>query len=176
RCARPAGWRASAGHPAPERAGACGLLPDTFRLRSSRHGGCGAGKAEDPAGLDGNGFRPARHHQLCRGCGPCALRYRRSPGRRGRSSYQFQAVGLGACRQKECAAMRLSHTRLGLPILAALLAAVLLFAAGLMMARYEDQLYSAQQVKDITEQARILAASVTAAIAFDDPNAAREYV
>ena len=72
--------------------------------------------------------------------------------------------------------MKLSHTRLGLPILGALLAAVLLFAAGLMMARYEDQLYSAQQVKDITEQARILAASVTAAIAFDDRNAAREYV
>jgi signal transduction histidine kinase len=72
--------------------------------------------------------------------------------------------------------MKLSRTRLGLPTLAALLAAVLLLAAGLMMARYEDQLYSAQQAKDVTEQARILAASVTAAIAFDDRNAAREYV
>ena len=72
--------------------------------------------------------------------------------------------------------MKLTHARFGLPILAALLAAVLLFAAGLMMARYEDQLYSAQQVKDITEQARILAASVTAAIAFDDRAAAQEYV
>jgi signal transduction histidine kinase len=72
--------------------------------------------------------------------------------------------------------MNLSRTRFGLPILAALLAAVLLFAAGLMMARYEDQLYSAQQLKDVSEQARILAASVTAAIAFDDRSAAQEYI
>src|SRR5580698_4551184 len=72
--------------------------------------------------------------------------------------------------------MNLSRTRFGLPVLAALLAAVLLFAAGLMMARYEDQLYSAQQLKDVSEQARILAASVTAAIAFDDQGAAQEYI
>ncbi len=45
-----------------------------------------------------------------------------------------------------------------------------------MMARYEDQLYSAQQLKDVSEQARILAASVTAAIAFDDRSAAQEYI
>jgi signal transduction histidine kinase len=72
--------------------------------------------------------------------------------------------------------MKLFRTRIGFPIFAALLAAAVLLTAGLFMARYEDQLYSAQQVKDVTEQARILAASVTAAIAFDDRAAAQEYV
>ena len=72
--------------------------------------------------------------------------------------------------------MILPRTRFGLSILAALLTAGLLVAAGLLMARYEDQIYSAQQLKDVTEQARILAASVAAAVAFDDRNAAQEYV
>ncbi|HXS05423.1 MAG TPA: ATP-binding protein [Rhizomicrobium sp.] len=72
--------------------------------------------------------------------------------------------------------MILTRTRFGLSILAALLTAGLLVAAGLLMARYEDQLYGAQQLKDITEQARILAASVAAAVTFDDRNAAQEYV
>jgi signal transduction histidine kinase len=44
------------------------------------------------------------------------------------------------------------------------------------MAAYEEQLYSAQQVKSVREQAQILAASVTAAIVFDDRKAAQEYV
>ena len=61
-------------------------------------------------------------------------------------------------------------------VIGALAAAAVLLAAGVLMAVYQEQLYSAQQVKDITEQARILAASVTAAIAFDDRNAAGEYV
>ena len=72
--------------------------------------------------------------------------------------------------------MMLFRARIGLPVIAALLAAAALLTAGLFMARYEDQLYSTQQVKDVTEQARILAASVTAAIAFDDRAAAQEYV
>ncbi len=62
------------------------------------------------------------------------------------------------------------------PILAALLAAVLLVAMGVMMARYEDRLYTDQQERDVGEQAQILAASVTAAIQFDDAGAAQEYV
>ncbi|HEY5347362.1 MAG TPA: CHASE sensor domain-containing protein [Rhizomicrobium sp.] len=62
-----------------------------------------------------------------------------------------------------------------LPVLAAVAAAILL-VAGVGMALYEETLYSEQQVKDTSEQAQILAASVTAAIMFDDQNAAQEYV
>ena len=66
--------------------------------------------------------------------------------------------------------------RFGFPIIAALGAAGFLLAAGILMARYEDQLYADQQVKSITEQAHILAASVAGAVAFDDEEAAQEYV
>ena len=62
------------------------------------------------------------------------------------------------------------------PIMAALAAAVLLLIAGIGMARYEDELYAAQQTRDVAEQAEILAASVTAAVSFGDVNAAQEYV
>ena len=62
------------------------------------------------------------------------------------------------------------------PVIGALVAAAMLLAAGVLMAVYEEQLYSAQQVKNIREQAQILAASVTAAIVFDDRSAAQEYV
>lgn len=61
-------------------------------------------------------------------------------------------------------------------VIMALVAAALLLAAGVLMAIYEERLYSAQQVKNIREQAQILAASVTAAIVFDDRRAAQEYV
>jgi signal transduction histidine kinase len=61
-------------------------------------------------------------------------------------------------------------------LFAALLAAALLLGAGVWMARYEDQLYSAEQLKEVNEQARILAASVSAAVAFDDRAAANEYL
>jgi signal transduction histidine kinase len=62
------------------------------------------------------------------------------------------------------------------PIVSALAAAVLLLLSGIAMARYEDQLYADQQARDVMEQAQILAASVTAAVSFDDSDAAREYV
>jgi signal transduction histidine kinase len=61
-------------------------------------------------------------------------------------------------------------------VIMALVAAAMLLAAGVLMAIYEERLYSAQQVKNIREQAQILAASVTAAIVFDDRRAAQEYV
>ncbi|HXR96010.1 MAG TPA: ATP-binding protein [Rhizomicrobium sp.] len=72
--------------------------------------------------------------------------------------------------------MTLTRPRFGIPMFAALLAAAVLLAAGFWMARYEDQLYSAEQLKDVSEQARILAASVGAAVAFDDRGAAQEYL
>jgi signal transduction histidine kinase len=62
-----------------------------------------------------------------------------------------------------------------LPVLAAVAATVLL-VAGVGMAIYEEMLYSNQQIKDVSEQAHILAASVSAAIVFDDESAAQEYV
>ena len=58
----------------------------------------------------------------------------------------------------------------------ALVAAALLLSMGVLMARYEEQLYADQQLKDVSEQAQILAASVTAAVVFDDRRAAQEYV
>ncbi|MDR3526434.1 MAG: ATP-binding protein [Rhizomicrobium sp.] len=61
-------------------------------------------------------------------------------------------------------------------VVGALIAAALLLSVGVLMAVYEEQLYSAQQVKNVREQAQILAASVTAAIVFDDRRAAKEYV
>jgi signal transduction histidine kinase len=62
------------------------------------------------------------------------------------------------------------------PVIGALTAAMLLLFAGIAMARYEDQLYAAQQTRDVLEQAEILAASVTAAVSFGDPAAAQEHV
>ena len=61
-------------------------------------------------------------------------------------------------------------------IIGALAAAAMLLAAGVLMAVYEENLYSAQQIKNVREQAQILAASVSAAIVFDDRRAAQEYV
>ncbi len=61
-------------------------------------------------------------------------------------------------------------------VFVALVAAIILLVAGVLMAVYEEKLYSAQQTKSVREQAQILAASVTAAIVFDDRRAAQEYV
>jgi signal transduction histidine kinase len=61
-------------------------------------------------------------------------------------------------------------------VIGALAAAAVLLAAGVLMAVYQEQLYSAQQAKSIREQAQILAASVTAAVIFNDQKASQEYV
>jgi signal transduction histidine kinase len=61
-------------------------------------------------------------------------------------------------------------------VVGALAAAAVLLAAGVLMAVYQEQLYSAQQAKSVREQAQILAASVTAAVVFNDQKAALEYV
>jgi signal transduction histidine kinase len=61
-------------------------------------------------------------------------------------------------------------------MLLALMAAALLLSVGVLMARYEEQLYADQELKDVSEQAQILSASVTAALVFDDRAAAQEYV
>jgi signal transduction histidine kinase len=61
-------------------------------------------------------------------------------------------------------------------VLGALAAAAVLVAAGVLMAIYQEQLYSGQQTKSVRVQAQILAASAAAAIVFDDRKAAQEYV
>ncbi|HJT43655.1 MAG TPA: ATP-binding protein [Rhizomicrobium sp.] len=61
-------------------------------------------------------------------------------------------------------------------LIGALIAAVILVAAGVLMAAYQERLYSEQQIKSVREQAQILAASAAAAILFDDRRAAQEYV
>jgi signal transduction histidine kinase len=60
--------------------------------------------------------------------------------------------------------------------LIAMVAALLVLAAGVAMAFYQDQLYRQQKVREATAQAEILAATVTAALVFKDSKAAHEYV
>jgi signal transduction histidine kinase len=48
--------------------------------------------------------------------------------------------------------------------------------AGLLATLYEEQLYREQKIEELTVQARILAAGVTAALVFDDEKAAQESV
>jgi signal transduction histidine kinase len=63
-----------------------------------------------------------------------------------------------------------------MPAFIALIAAAVLILAGVAMTLYEESLYTQQQTKDVTEQASILAASVTAALEFGDRTATQEYV
>jgi signal transduction histidine kinase len=58
----------------------------------------------------------------------------------------------------------------------ALVGALALVAVGLMMGLYNEQTYRAQKTREVAVQAQILAASVTAALAFDDRKVAQEYV
>ncbi|MGZ3272690.1 MAG: ATP-binding protein [Caulobacteraceae bacterium] len=59
---------------------------------------------------------------------------------------------------------------------AAMIAAVLLVAAGLAVAGYNESLFRAQAAREAQVQTDILAASVTAALAFDDTSAAEQYL
>ena len=61
------------------------------------------------------------------------------------------------------------------PVIAAL-GAILLVLSGLGIAIYDEQAYRAQKIREATAQGEILAATVTAALAFDDRPAAQEYV
>jgi signal transduction histidine kinase len=60
--------------------------------------------------------------------------------------------------------------------LLALFGAVAISLLGVFGSLYEDQLYQSQKVNEVTTQARILAASVSAALAFEDRQAAQQYV
>ena len=62
-----------------------------------------------------------------------------------------------------------------IPAIAAL-GAVLLVLSGVAIGVYDEQNYRAQKIHEVTAQGEILAATVTAALAFDDRPAAQEYV
>lgn len=66
--------------------------------------------------------------------------------------------------------------RIGIAPLVALALSLGLIVAGFLMAGYEETLFRRKAVSEVTGQAHILAASVTAALAFDDAKAAKEYV
>jgi signal transduction histidine kinase len=62
-----------------------------------------------------------------------------------------------------------------MPIIA-LGAAATLLLAGVLAGLYGERLYRDQKIREVSVQAEILAATVTAALAFDDSPAAQEYV
>ncbi|MEA2490374.1 MAG: hypothetical protein QOH21_2166 [Acidobacteriota bacterium] len=58
----------------------------------------------------------------------------------------------------------------------ALTAAIALLAAGIAISAYQDRIFRAQQVREVTVQGEILAASVTAALVFGDAKTVQEHV
>jgi len=58
----------------------------------------------------------------------------------------------------------------------ALLGAVTLLVVGLLMGVYNERLYRTQKAREVAVQARILGASVAAALVFEDKSTAQEYV
>ncbi len=58
----------------------------------------------------------------------------------------------------------------------ALISVIALLVAGVLMARFIDRSTTRQQVSQVSAQARVLASTVTAALAFNDQKAAQEYV
>jgi len=62
------------------------------------------------------------------------------------------------------------------PVGPAIAVALLLLLLGVLLAHYEDALYMRQQQTNVTDLAEILAASVAAALEFDDAKTAQDYV
>ncbi|MEO8378270.1 MAG: ATP-binding protein [Acidobacteriota bacterium] len=58
----------------------------------------------------------------------------------------------------------------------ALTAAIALLVAGIVISAYQDRVFHAQQIREVTVQGEILAASVTAALVFEDARAVQEHV
>jgi signal transduction histidine kinase len=57
-----------------------------------------------------------------------------------------------------------------------LTAAIALLAAGIAISAYQDRVFHAQQIREVTVQGEILAASVTAALMFGDAKTVQEHV
>jgi signal transduction histidine kinase len=58
----------------------------------------------------------------------------------------------------------------------ALTAAIALLAAGIVISAYQDRVFRAQQIREVSVQGEILAASVTAALVFGDAKTVQEHV
>jgi signal transduction histidine kinase len=58
----------------------------------------------------------------------------------------------------------------------ALAGAIVLLAAGILVSVYQDRIFRAQEVREVTVQGEILAASVTAALVFGDAKVVQEHV
>jgi signal transduction histidine kinase len=58
----------------------------------------------------------------------------------------------------------------------ALAGAIVLLAAGILVSAYEERIFRAQQLREVTVQGDILAASVTAALVFGDAKVIQEHV
>jgi len=58
----------------------------------------------------------------------------------------------------------------------ALTAAIALLAAGIVISVYQDRVFRAQQIREVTVQGEVLAASVTAALVFGDAKTVQEHV
>ncbi|MGH8759599.1 MAG: CHASE sensor domain-containing protein, partial [Burkholderiales bacterium] len=63
-----------------------------------------------------------------------------------------------------------------LMLVTALACTIALLLAGLIIVAYENLTYRDQKTREVSVQAEILAASVTASLAFSDPKAAQEYL
>ena len=63
-----------------------------------------------------------------------------------------------------------------LPLALVMVLAALLLVGGFLAAAFNDQYYRSAREREVASQAQVLAASVTAALAFDDRDAVQEYV
>ena len=64
----------------------------------------------------------------------------------------------------------------GLSLALVMVLAAFLLVGGFLAAAFNDQFYRSAREREVTSQAQVLAASVTAALAFDDRDAVQEYV
>ena len=144
---------------APDPSANCQLIflpaEATRRRRRERWTPCGA----QPGG-DRDRFRPAVHGMISFVIEDNHVRFDidDAMAARRRPCHQLQAAGPGPCRQDAGPAMRpalLSGSKRNWsPMVAgALAAAAVLLAAGVLMAVYQEQLYSAQQARSVREQA-----------------------
>src|SRR5690348_15597224 len=120
-----------------------------------------------------------RHRAVRDPSRPCAIRHQQC--RRGAQSPgdQFQAAGSGAGGGRVELIMASPSRKYGSVFLrpATIVASVLLLLlVGTFAMVYQFRTASAERLRQITAQAKTLAASVTAAVSFDDRAAAREYV
>jgi len=61
-------------------------------------------------------------------------------------------------------------------LITSITAATILVVAGVILAVYDSQVYRTQKLREVTVQAEILAASVTAPLVFEDPDASQGYL